>query len=65
MREMRLLGGLGRGYTGKRPRIALVAFCEEVPPLVTRCGTVMMERRAVRLVRNHKKEVEPMAEIRP
>ena len=51
MRVMRLLGGFGREYTSKRTRIVLVARCDEKGPLVvTQCGTVVVERRAVRLV---------------
>jgi len=53
MRAMRLLGGLVREYTSKQTRIAAAAICDEKGPLVvTRCGAVMVERRAVRLVRD-------------
>ena len=51
MRVMRLLGELVQKYTSKKTRIVLVARCDEKGPLVvTQCGTVVVERRAVRLV---------------
>ncbi len=65
MRARRWLGGLG----SKRTRIASVALCEgKRPPLVTRCGIVMVERRAVRLVRDYKQGEqggETMDEVPP
>ncbi len=54
MSAMRLLGGFVREYTSKHTRIALVAICDAKGlPVVTRWGTVMVKRRAVRLVRNY------------
>ena len=51
MRVLRLLGGLVRKYTSKQTRAVLVARCDEKGPLVVaQCGTVVVERRAVRLV---------------
>jgi hypothetical protein len=44
MRAMQLLGVLVREYTSKRTRIAAAAICDEKgPPVMTRCGAVMVE----------------------
>ena len=62
MRAMQLLRVLVREYTSRRTRIALVAIFDAKWPLVViRCGAVMVERRAMGLVRDYEQEGGTMA----